>query len=137
MLVKRLAAVYLILLAVVVAGHFLATQLYDPMLEGAALDVWRVLDPLMVSGAIIALVVALDRKLNGGDSQGITREYLEANFTFYFSAALLLAITWNWFGVEWVEPRNDQGLLWIFIDSTLPLLLASTGIRLLRESSSR
>ena len=91
MLVRRLAAVYLILLAVVVAGHFLATQLYDPMLEGTALDVWRVLDPLMVSGVIIALIVALDRKLNGGDSQGITRDYLEANFTFYFSAALLLA----------------------------------------------
>ena len=134
MLVKRLAAVYLMLLAVVVAGHFLATQLYDPMLEGAALDVWRVLDPLMVSGVIIALVVALDRKqTHGADSQGVTRGYLEANFTFYFSAALLLALTWNWFGVEWVEPRNDDALVWIFIDSTLPLLLASTGIRLLRS----
>ncbi len=131
-----MAAVYLILLAVVVVGHFLATQLYDPMLEGTALNVWRVLDPLMVSGVIIALIVALDRKLNGGDSQGITRDYLEANFTFYFSAALLLALTWNWFGVEWVEPRNDSALLWLFIDSTLPLLLASTGIRLLREPSS-
>ena len=129
-----MAAVYLILLVVV--GHFLATQLYDPMLEGTALNVWRVLDPLMVSGVIIALIVALDRKLNGGDSQGINRDYLEANFTFYFSAALLLALTWNWFGVEWVEPRNDSALLWLFIDSTLPLLLASTGIRLLREPSS-
>ena len=136
MLIKRLAAVYLILLAVVVAGHFLATQFYDPTLDGTARNVWQVLNPLMAIGIIIALIVALDRKLNGGDSQGISREYLEANFTFYFSAALLLAFTWNWFGVEWVEPRNDSALLWLFIGSTHPLLVASTGIRLLRESSS-
>ncbi len=73
-LIRRLAAVYLILLAVVVAGHFLATQLYDPMLEGAALTVWRVLDPLMVAGVIIALIVALEeagarRRLPGDHSR--------------------------------------------------------------------
>ncbi len=136
MLIKRLAAVYLILLATVVAGHFLATQFYDPTPEGTARNVWQVLNPLMVIGIVIALIVALNRKLNGDDSKAITREYLEANFTFYFSAALLIAFAWNWFGVEWVEPRNDNALLWLFIGSTHPLLVASTGIRLLRKSSS-
>ena len=135
MLIKRLAAVYLILLAVVVVGHFLATQFYDPTSEGTARNVWQVLNPLMVIGIVIALIVALNRKLNGDDSKGITREYLEANFTFYFSAALLIAFAWNWFGVEWVEPRNDNALLWLIIGSTHPLLVASTGIRLLRDSS--
>ena len=134
LIVKRLAAVYLMLLAVVVGGHFLATQFYDPTPDGTARNVWQVINPLMVIGIIIALKVALDRKLKGSDSQGITREYLEANFIFYFSAALLIAFTWNWFGVEWVEPPNDNGLLWLFIGSTHPLLVASTGIRLLRES---
>ena len=136
MLIKRLAAVYLILLAVVVAGHFLATQFYDPTPEGTARNVWQILNPLMVIGIVITLIVALDRKLNGDDSKEITREYLEANFTFYFSAALLIAFAWNWFGVEWVEPRNDNALLWLLIGSTHPLLVASTGIWLLRKSSS-
>ena len=68
----------------------------------------------------------------GGQPQA-DREYLEANFTFYYSAALMLMLLWNWFGVQWAEPSNDVGLVWTLIDSTLPLLLASTGIRLLRD----
>ena len=134
--IRLLVAVYVILLGLAVATHFLANQFYDPMVEGTALNVWRILDPMMVSGAIIALIVAFSRKLgHSGDpyGEGITRDYLEANFTFYFSAAVLLALIWNWFGTEWVEPSNSAGLVWIFIDSTLPLLLISTGIRLLRE----
>ena len=53
---KRLASVYMLLVAVAVAAHFLATQFYDPMLEGTALTVWRVLDPLMVIGVAAALI---------------------------------------------------------------------------------
>ncbi len=45
----------------------------------------------------------------------------------------MLMLLWNWFGVQWAEPSNDVGLVWTLIDSTLPLLLASTGIRLLRD----
>ncbi len=136
MLIKRLAAVCLILLAVAVAVHFLATQFYDPTLEGAATDVWLILDPLMVIGVVIALAIALHRKLNLDDSQGITRDYVESNFTVYFSAVLLLVLLWNWLGFVIVDPGNDNALVWMFIDTAVPLLLASTGIRLLRESSS-
>ena len=57
---KRLAAVYMLLVAV--AMHFLATQLYDPMLDGTALTVWRVLDPLMMVGVVAALIAAFARK---------------------------------------------------------------------------
>ena len=135
-MLKRLAAVYMLLLAVAVAAHFLATQFYDPMLEDAGLKVWKILDPLMVAGLAMVLVAAFARKIsqNGsGIGQSIDREYLEANFTFYYSAALMLMLLWNWFGVQWVEPSNDVGLVWTLIDSTLPLLLASTAIRLLRD----
>ena len=135
---KRAAAVYMLLLALGVAGHFLATQFYDPRLEGTALDAWLVFDPLMVAGAVMALVVAFDRKRRldaGGGDRSVSREYLEANGTLYFTAALFLALLWNWFGVEFVEPSNAEGLVWILIDVTFPLLMASTGIRLLREAS--
>ena len=69
---KRLAALYLILLGIAVASHFLATQLYDPTLEGSAMDIWLVLDPMMVAGAFICLLVAFIRKLEfGGFSYGL------------------------------------------------------------------
>ncbi|MDE2860038.1 MAG: hypothetical protein OYI31_06110 [Chloroflexota bacterium] len=133
---KRLAALYLILLGIAVVSHFLATQLYDPTLEGSAMDIWLILDPMMVAGAFICLLVGFIRKLEfGGFSYGlgVSRDYLEANLTFYLSAVLLILVTWNWFGVAFVEPPNDVGLVWLFIDSVLPLLLISTGIRLMRS----
>ena len=134
-MLMRLAAAYLILLALVIAGHFLATQIYDPFLEGVSLDVWLILDKMMVAGAIIVILVAFARKRNLEPDGPVSRDYLEANFTFYYGAALLLALLWNWFGVEWVDPPNAEALLWILIDTTLPLLMASTGIRLLRKAN--
>ena len=135
-ILKRLAALYLILLGLVVGGHFIATQLYDPTLEGSALDVWRVLDPLMIVGVAIALVGALFRKLEDGDGSytlGVSRDYLEANFAFYVSAMLLLLLTWNWLGFQFVEPPNDLPWLWLIIDSVVPLVLISAGFRMMRS----
>ena len=83
---KRLAAAYMLLVAVAVAVHFLVTQFYDPMLEGTALTVWRVLDPLMVIGVAAALIAAFARKRTldaGADEQPVSREYLSANAMFY------------------------------------------------------
>ena len=134
------AAVYMIGLAVVVAGHLLATQVYDAALSGTALSIWRVLDPLMVVGLVIVLIVAAFRKCcvcKDTSDQSVNREYLEANFTFYFSGALLLALLWNWFGIEWSNPTNTESLVWIFIDSTVPFLLGSTAFRLIREATAK
>ena len=126
----------MLLVAVAVAAQFLAMQLYDPMLEGTALTVWRILDPLMVIGVAAALIAAFARKRTldaGADEQPVSREYLSANAMFYYSAALLIALLYNWFGVEFADPRNDDGQVWILIDTTLPILLAASGVRLLRE----
>lgn len=35
------------------------------------------------------------------------------------------------------EPGNDMGLVWLLIDVTFPLLMAATGIWLLREASAQ
>ena len=134
--VKHLAAIYLLLVAAAVAAHFLVTQFYDPMLEGTALTVWRVLDPLMVVGVAVALIAACcrKRKLQAGTyDEPVSREYLSANVTFYYSAALLIVLLYNWFGVEFSDPQNDVALVWILIDTTFPVLAAVSGIRLLRE----
>ena len=85
---------------------------------------------------VAALIAAFARK-RGLDpdtvEQSVSREYLSANVTFYYSAALLIWLLYNWFGLEYADPRNDEGLVWILIDTTLPILLAASGLRLLRE----
>ena len=89
---------------------------------------------------VMARVVAFDRKRRldaGGGSWSLNRDYLEANGTLYFTAALFLALLWNWFGLEFVEPGNDMRLVWLLIDVAFPLLMAATGIRLLREASAQ
>ena len=134
---RRVAAIYMLWVAVAVAVHFLATQLYPPALADAASTAWRILDPLMVLGVVIVLVFAVARKCRLAAGSAVDREYLETNFTFYFSAMLLLLLLWNWFGFEWVDPRNDQALVWMFTDATLPLLLASSAVRLLRKESDQ
>ena len=134
---RRVAAIYMLLVAAAVAVHFLATQLYPPAWGDEASTAWRILDPLMVLGVVAVLVDAVARKCRLAAGSAVDREYLETNFTFYFSAMLLLLLLWNWFGFEWVEPRNDQALVWMLIDATLPLLLAARGIRLLREESAQ
>ena len=131
---KQAAAWYMLVLAAAVAGNFVATQLYDPAGEGTSAAAWRVLDPMMVAGTLLALVFAFARKRRqDGRARVVDREYLEANVSFYVSAALLLVLLWNWIGTEWVDPPNAIGLLWVMIDTALPLLLASTALRLLRS----
>ncbi len=136
---KRLVSVYLLGVGAMVAVHFIVTRFYDPAWEDASLAAWSVMDPLQVIGVLIAVVAAFMRKrrLDGNTSdQSVSREYLEANVLFYFSAAFLLGLLWNWIGVHWSDPVHSSELLWIFIDITLPLLLGVTALQLLREASA-
>ena len=59
---KRALGIALQNLALVVLIQFVATQLYDSTLEGTGMAVWRVLDPIMVLGALVAVMVAFNRK---------------------------------------------------------------------------
>ena len=135
---KRLIAVYLFGVGTMVAIHFLVTRFYDPTWEDASLAVWSAMNPLQVIGVAITVVVTFLRKQRMCASlsdQTVTREYLEANFLFYFSVPFFLALLWNWFGVQFADPAHSSELLWIFIDVTLPVLLGVTGHQLLSEAS--
>ena len=78
--VRRVVAVYMLLLAAVVAGHFLANQFYDPGLEGAARTVWQIVNPLMVAGLVMVLLAAFARKRRLDADPAVDREYLEASW---------------------------------------------------------
>ena len=129
------AGAVLLLIGAAVAVHLIATQLYDPTVEGTARTVWAVLDPLMVVGLLITLLATWGwkRRVDADADRSVSREWLETNVILYLAAALLLAVLWNWIGTMFSEPSVSEGLLWVAIDSTLPLLLASVGLRLLRE----
>lgn len=135
---RRVVAAYMLLVAVAVPVHLLVTRFYDSSLDETADAVWSILDPLMLVGLVVVLIVAYARKRQveaGPADQPVHREYLEANVTLYFSAALFLMLLWNWFGFQWGGPDSDIALLWIVIDTTVPLLTVSTAIRMWRRTS--
>ena len=134
---KKALGIALQLLAMVVWVLFIATQLYDPQLEGAGLVIWRVLAPIMVLGVLVAVYVAFDRKRRHDSSTatGLTRDYFEANVILYGGIALLHAILWNWIGFQFSDPATTHLWLWATIAISLPLLLGPTGRRLIVGSS--
>ena len=135
---RRLVAAYMVLVGVAVPVQFLLTQFYDPTLAGAGATVWMILDPLMVVAMVVVLLVAIARKRqlgSGSADQTITRDYLETNVILYYSVALLIALLSNWFGFQFVDPANDNPLVWILIDVTVPLLTVSTAVRMWRRTS--
>ncbi len=133
---KKALGIALQILAIVVWVQFIATQLYDPQLEAAGLAIWRVLDPIMVLGALVAVWVAFDRKRRHDSSAGtgLTRDYFEANVTLYGGIALFHALLWNWIGFQFSDPVATHQWLWALIDISLPLLLAPTGRYLIVSS---
>ena len=137
-MLRRLVAVCMLVVAVAVAVQYLATQFYDPSLEGAGLTVWRILDPLMVVGMVLVVLIAYARKRHAAAAPvdpAAQVESLKASLVLFYSAALFLVLLWNWIGFQWVDPPNDVPLLWTVIDTTVPLLLAATAHRLWHKAS--
>jgi len=134
---KPTLGTFLRILAVVIYVQFLAAQFYDPELTGLGAQIWRILDPIMVLGLAVVIVSSFQRKrsLDAAGDGPVTRNYLEANFLFYFSAALMAGLLWNWIGFHLSDPMNFVKGLWTFIDVTLPLLLYATGRELARRDS--
>ena len=134
---KPILGLLLKILAAAIYLQFIGTQIYDPLAADVGGVIWQILNPLMVLGLVVAIVLSYNRKRNV-DSVGedrVTREYLEANCVFYLGIALMAGMLWNWIGSEVPDPDNTIAPLWTVIDVTLPLLLFATGAQLTRSSS--
>lgn len=131
---KSLFSTYLRALAVVLYVQYIGSQFYDPLGEGMAVTVYRVLDPLLVLGMVIVLYYAFQRKraVDSGPDDGVTREYLEANGVLYLGIALFAALLWSWIGFQFANPENSYGWLWAVIDLSLPLLFFASSVQLLK-----
>ena len=136
---NRVAGVFLIAMAVLVAVHTVVEPLYYTSDAGQPYSpVWDVLNPVMALALLLGLRIAYVRKKAvDGDGAEVTRAYLAANTLFYGFLFVGIMFLWNWFTLlrpVYAAPGIDTAAtVWILIDASLPLLLGAMGSSLLRE----
>ena len=137
---KKPAGAYLIGVAVIVAAFFITNPLLTGLLDPA--KVWAVLDILMLIGLLTALAFnyADKRTLEEGQEPGdsVSRRRLEINIAFYLTAGVTILFLHNWFsllaqGPESLAGNHQAWVIWAVVDTMLPLLLGTTGCRIMRE----
>ena len=137
-LVKKLLAVFLGVVALVVAVHFMFSSFYRELVDTGA--IWDVLNWFLAAGLVIALIVSfhlkrtLDRR---GAAGSVTREYVEVNLMFYVTVVLVLWFFWNWSNdLVSVEPQGQtQRNIWVWINPLFVPIAAATALRLWRSPS--
>lgn len=135
---RRLAAIYLFLLALVVAGHYFAYPLYErgygPS-ESPDQLVWLIIDPFQVAGLALLLVATFAWK-RALPADASWREYLEANVLFYLTVVTTISFLPNWFLAQWGDAHRQLWDVWAFIDAAIPILSVAAGLRLWREGAN-
>ena len=147
--VKKLFGVYLMGVATVVAVWFIINSFFVDSF--AVINVWYVLDILMVAGLAVALLFncARKREEEAGREPGepVTRRHLEVNVAFFLTAGITILFLHNWLSLLALGDERSLGLgsdmglnhqawvIWAFVDTLLPLTLGVTGCAMWRESS--
>ena len=140
--VKRIAAIYLILVAVVAGVHWIVSPLYDN--SSGEYPVWVILNWFMAS----TIIVALDRNIRGklalwgtDPDVPLTGRRVQVNLLFYATIVLTLWYFWNWF--YGFFPQNEPevvGLIhlemWTLINPLFVLTIGVTGFSLWEEVGS-
>ena len=137
-LVRKLLAVFLGVVALVVAVHFMFSSFYRELVDTGA--IWDVLNWLMAVALVVALIASflhkrtLDRHAAAGT---VSREYVEVNLIFYVTVVLVLWFFWNWSNdLVSVEPQGQtQRNIWVWIDPLFVPVAAATALRLWRSPS--
>ena len=139
---KKPAGAYLIGVALLVAVFFMTNPLLTDVFDTA--KGWLVLDIMMLIGLFTALAYNYARKRvldrNGGPHDPMTRRYLEVNTAFYLTAGVTILFLHNWFsllaqGPDSLTDNHQAWIIWAAVDTLLPLLLGTTGCRIMRETS--
>ena len=139
---KKLGGVYLVGLAVAVAVFFIVNPFLTDSID--VLNVWYVLDVLMLVGLVIALAYNYARKRDacGGDPGGaVTRRYVDVNAAFYVTAGVTVLFLHNWFsllamGADSLDDNSRAAwTIWAAVDTLLPIVVGVTGCRMWREAS--
>lgn len=138
---KKPVGAYLIGLALVVAVWFVINTVVAESSDFDVLDVWYVLDVLMLIGLVLGLAYNFvnKREQKGGDGP-VTRRYLEANVIFYLTAAVTILFLHNWIallaqGSDSLDGNHQAWIIWAVVDVLLPITLGVTGCRLWCQDS--
>ena len=135
--VKKIVAMYLVVLAVLVAVHFIFGPIYQDSLD--SVDGWMALNWFMAVGVLVLWVFHYLRKRehDAADPDGqVTRKYIEVNVAVYGSIVIGILFFWNWIDhlVNAPEVQSDVHLIfWAYIDSVLAVALGVTGCQLWRD----
>ena len=141
-IVRRIAGIILVIVAVAVAVHTIVEPLYfDSSLSGSGYSesIWAILNPLMALTVILGVIFAYIRKRDaeGDGNEAVTREFLTANTVLYGFLFVGILFFWNWFNL--LSPAYNAigpdavSLTWIIIDAGLPLLAGAQGIHMLLD----
>lgn len=135
--VRTVKGVYYLIVGLTVAVYFVISATQDSETDGT---VWSVIDILLLVAVLMLALSTLHRKLTIPSSDPVTRDYLEANVSFYLTVAFGLGLVYNYLAWK-TEPSTSafdasSYILWLTLDVVLALLLISNGIRLLRPVRS-
>ena len=141
-ILRRIGAVYMVLLAIAVAVFFIINPFLIDSFD--VMNVWYPLDVLMVIGLVAALAFNFSRKWDEGKNNpdgGITRRYVEVNVTFYVTAGVTVLFLHNWFsllaqGADSLDGNHQAWVIWAAVDVLLPLVLGATGFHLWRDANA-
>lgn len=124
-------------LMVVYAGLYLAQFLFSSLYDNPQ-PVWDVMNFVSGAGILVALIVNFGhvRSQSGGESVTIAR--LGAHLLFYVNAALAIWFFRNWIYLLALDAGESASIpvdvIWDFVAMLIPLVLATTGLRLWRAS---
>ena len=139
-LVKRVLAVFLVVIGIAAAALLIVT----PLTHDGSPDypVWKMLNWFMAAGVVIVLVVAFLRKHVREGDELIVAEYLRLNFVYYGAIALTMLFFWEWFWT--LNPDSETGdavtshiIYFPIMDALYVALSLSVGRRLWREAGGR
>ena len=99
------------------------------------LDVWYVLDILMVIGLALAFNFARKLQVERDPDGATVRPYLEAKIAFYLTVSVTILLLHNWFsllalGEDSLEGNHQAWINWAVVDVVPSLVLGATGYRL-------
>ena len=143
---KRIVGIVLVVIGVAVAVHTIVEPLYHVSSEAHPYSpLWTILDPLMGLAIVLGLIVGyprMKRASSAGPDTPVTWERLAATTMFYGFLGVGILFFWSWFNTMSISANfvpgkgeNVSALVWMIIDTLLPLLLGATGVSLLRADT--
>ena len=102
---KRLLAILVVALGIVVALTFVLTPVYH---DGAPqYPIWQILNWFMVAAVLVMLVVGFIRRRDPRREVITAVEYLRGSFAYYGAIVLTMLILWEWYWT--LNPASETG----------------------------